>query len=360
MAKYEKQGQKNLYLNEREMNYQVKSNYREIDNNDWDEFVTKHAQGNVFQSQIMYQLYEQTVNYKPVVIFVHDELKKLAGIILAVIQKEKRGMTGYPTARTIVWGGPLISDVEQEAKNQICDLLIKSLVSQVKGKTIYIQFRNLFDLSEFTSVFVKNNFKFNAHLNYHVKIDSQNSVKKKLSKSKIRQINKSLKTGAEIVEPANIDEVRKYYRLLTYLYKKKVKLPLADWSLFENFYIMGQQKNIGKYFFIKYLGEIIGGIMCPISDNKIIYEWYICGLDGKYNNIYPSILATWAPIEYALKHNLQYFDFMGAGKPDSDYGVREFKSKFGGELVNFGRFERINNRFIYSVGKLAVKIFKKI
>ena len=50
---------------------------------------------------------------------------------------------------------------------------------------------------------------------------------------------------------------------------------------------------------------------------------------------------------------------MGAGKPNEDYGVREFKSKFGGELVEFGRFERINNHFLYLIGKTGLKILKK-
>jgi len=50
---------------------------------------------------------------------------------------------------------------------------------------------------------------------------------------------------------------------------------------------------------------------------------------------------------------------MGAGKPDEDYGVREFKSKFGGELVNYGRFIRINNPFYYKLGELGLKILYK-
>ncbi|MCK5059499.1 MAG: peptidoglycan bridge formation glycyltransferase FemA/FemB family protein, partial [Candidatus Aminicenantes bacterium] len=78
--------------------------------------------------------------------------------------------------------------------------------------------------------------------------------------------------------------------------------------------------------------------------------------DGQYNGIYPSVLATWAAIDYALKKGLRYFDFMGAGKPDQDYGVREFKSKFGGRLVNYGRFERINNKPLYLLGKLGLKV----
>jgi lipid II:glycine glycyltransferase (peptidoglycan interpeptide bridge formation enzyme) len=119
---------------------------------------------------------------------------------------------------------------------------------------------------------------------------------------------------------------------------------------------MSKNEKMGKYFLIEYKKKIIGGIMCPITMGKAIYELYVCGLDGKYKDVYPSALATWAPIDYGLKNRLEYFDFMGAGKPDQNYGVREFKSKFGGTLVKYGRFERINNKPLYIAGKLGLKM----
>ena len=46
----------------------------------------------------------------------------------------------------------------------------------------------------------------------------------------------------------------------------------------------------------------------------------------------------WISIDYACKNGIEKFDFMGAGSPDEDYGVRDFKAKFGGSLVEPGRF----------------------
>ena len=37
--------------------------------------------------------------------------------------------------------------------------------------------------------------------------------------------------------------------------------------------------------------------------------------------------------------------FGGAGKPDKPYGVRDYKLKFGGQLVNWGRFEKVHKPF---------------
>ena len=47
---------------------------------------------------------------------------------------------------------------------------------------------------------------------------------------------------------------------------------------------------------------------------------------------------------------------MGVGTPDKDYGVREFKAKFGGEMVNYGRFGRINNEFLYAITEVGYNI----
>jgi len=42
------------------------------------------------------------------------------------------------------------------------------------------------------------------------------------------------------------------------------------------------------------------------------------------------------------------------------YGVREFKSKFGGEEVRFGRYIKINRPVLYWIGKTGLKILQKI
>ena len=51
---------------------------------------------------------------------------------------------------------------------------------------------------------------------------------------------------------------------------------------------------------------------------------------------------------------------MGAGAPgDGGYGVRDFKAKFGGELVEYGRFRYVANKPLYTLGKWAVNLMKK-
>jgi lipid II:glycine glycyltransferase (peptidoglycan interpeptide bridge formation enzyme) len=71
-------------------------------------------------------------------------------------------------------------------------------------------------------------------------------------------------------------------------------------------------------------------------------------------------MATWAAIEYSHQNNIPVFDFMGAGSPKIEYGVREFKSRFGGNMVEYGRFILIFNPLLYHTAKLGLKLIKKI
>ena len=49
---------------------------------------------------------------------------------------------------------------------------------------------------------------------------------------------------------------------------------------------------------------------------------------------------------------------MGAGTPDVEYGVRDFKAEFGGEMVEHGRFRKIAKPILYKIGILGIKMLK--
>lgn len=177
-----------------------------------------------------------------------------------------------------------------------------------------------------------------------------------MSPSRMRQIKKGFAHGAKCIEPENIDQVREFYEILQDLYRNKVKKPLPAWDFFEQFYYLSKEGRLGVIQLVEYQGKIIGGILSPITPGRTIYEWYVCGLDQQYKEVYPSVLATWAGIDYAVKNNIPRFDFMGVGLPDRQYGVREFKARFGGEIVNYGRFARINHRFFYGISETGYNI----
>jgi len=332
------------------MDIQVRKSIGDINRAAWRDFVTEHPKGTVFQSPEMYDLFEASDKFFPY-LFAAYRGDKLCGILLAVIIREYSGLLGRLSSRTVIYGGPLLE--ESPEPGQILDALLKALIEEVKNKSIFIQFRNFFDWNAYNTVFNGNNFWLTDRLNLIVKIDGPENTLKKISKSKVRQVRKAIQSGAEIIVPDKVAEVRQFYDILWELYRDKVKKPLPSWSFFLNFFEKMNNGREGIYLLIRYRGKIIGGVLCPIHTDKAIYEWYVCGLDNEYKELYPSVLATWAPIDYALKHQIASFDFMGVGKPNKDYGVREFKAKFGGEMVNYGRYGRINNKVLYIITEIG-------
>lgn len=321
---------------------------------EWNQFIQDHAHGSVLQSFFSHQLFDQTKYFTPVFLGCFDEQDNLQGVLLGVLIREKSKLKGLFSTRLVVYGGPLVNEQHPE-KMQIFAFLINHLIKAAANKSIFIQVRASYDLSPYQDVFEKSGFKWVPRLNLLIDTTDKKYFTDAISASKRRQVRKSLAKGAQVSEPTGIEQVREFYGILTDLYRKRVRKPLPDWSFFEAFYRLMHQFENGKLLLITYEERVIGGIMSPYLKGKSLFEWYVCGLDAEFKSkgIYPSVLATWAAIGYAGKAGCKIFDFMGVGKPDESYGVRDFKMKFGGQTVNYGRYIRINNRFSYAIAELG-------
>jgi serine/alanine adding enzyme len=340
------------------MSVKIISGFNLVDHQKWKEFVIRHPKGNAFHTPEISRIFKDTIRYQ-LLVFAAVVGDKYEGVLVAVKQKEYKGLLGYLSSRTIVWGGPLVNDTINN-NLFISQLLLSELVKNCKYNSVYLEFRNQFDMSLYSELYISKGFQYKEALNFHIKTNKTSDILTGISNSKQRQVKKSLAAGAEIIVPDSISQVLEFYNILKILYSTKVKKPLPHISFFTSFYSNSGRLSCGIYLLIKYKGRIVGGIMCPVFNNKVMYEWYIGGLDKEYREIYPSVLATYAAIDYARNNMYEYFDFMGAGSPNADYGVRDFKSKFGGDLVNYGRFIRIFNKPVYSFVSTVLKLKKII
>lgn len=305
----------------------------------------------IFQQPEFYHFLETTGFLEPFRFSVERNGTEI-GVIQGFIQKDGGRLKRFFSRRAIINGGPWlandISDVELE-------LLLKKWIDGLKHKVIYIESRNFADYSRFRSIFEKFGFVYEPHYDFVVDTCSRDFVDSNMGKSRTRDVNASLKHGVTTTDSPTESDVSVFYRILKELYHNKVKTPLFS----EDFFLKLRKEPFSKFILVKYNDEIIGGTVC-IFDDEAVYEWFVCGKDGVYKNVFPSTVATYSGIYYAVEHGLKKFDMMGAGSPgDAGYGVREFKAKFGGELKEFGRFKFICNKPLYKLGEQAVKFVKK-
>ncbi len=320
--------------------------YSEIDKQSWTSLAETSPLSTWFQTDEAYRFYQSVSDMCAFVYGVMEE-DKLVGVIVGYTTQEKCKLKQHFTARAIVVGGPLL---DENISESALTMLLQTVKKQ-QGEAIYIETRNLHDYSRWKTVFKANGFAYQPHLNIQVTCNAMHTM----SEQRQRQVKKAIKNGAEICEASSEQEVRDWYQILRQLYRQKVRTPL--WS--EAFFLQFYRSGVGKYLLVKYNGRVIGGMMCPIFAGKAIYEWYVCGLDESYREQYPSVMATYAAIEYAKQNDIPMFDFMGAGLPDQPYGVRDFKMEFGGEVVEYGRYLCVRKPFLYRIGKIGVDILKK-
>ena len=328
----------------------IHSTVSEIDLLQWNELVDKSSTASFFQTPDCYDFYTSLSFMKPFVYGVSEE-GVLKGVVCGYVIADGNAMKRFFSRRAIIPGGLLLNnDISADALKS----LLNHLEQELGRQAIYIEVRNYSDYSVFKSVFKSAGFNYQPHLNFHVAISYVDAALKQLNSTKRRDVKLSRKEGAEWVETTMSEDVKSYYALLKHLYKTKIKIPLFPLEFFEKIVLSPK----AKLFVIKYQGEVIGGSVCVLLPGRTVYEWFVCGLDGRIKNIYPSTVATWAGIEYAASNGFTCFDMMGAGKPEEGYGVREFKSKFGGQLVEHGRFLYISKPRLYALGRYVVKKLK--
>ncbi|MBQ7268432.1 MAG: GNAT family N-acetyltransferase [Bacteroidales bacterium] len=305
-----------------------------------------------FQSRDCLEFYRSLSFLEPFYFEVRRE-KEVKASVVGYIQKDGGALKRFLSRRAIINGGPYLApDATRADLTELLTLCKKGL----KGKAIYIESRNFEDYSLWKDVFEEAGFLYEPHYDFQVDATTVEIAETNLGKSRKRDIRTSLREGAEIIDYPDNGQILSYYALLEKLYRNKVKTPLFP----AEFFLTLAHQPYGKILLVALEGRIIGGTTLACG-RDCVYEWFVCGEDGIYKNIYPSTLATWSGIGYAAGGPWKSFDMMGAGAPgDGGYGVRDFKAKFGGKLVEFGRFRCLLEPGWYRIGKLGVRLMKKL
>jgi serine/alanine adding enzyme len=335
-----------------QMDYYFITDSSIIDEADWITLVNDHPQGNVFYLPSMLRLYERTSGNQPVFLACVDASNKIQGLIVGVIQSSVSRWTKIITSRCIIWGGPLVKDNSPF----LIKLLLQELDKFIGEKVVYLQFRNLKEVLYAKNIFLENNYSYDDHLD--ILIDLKNGkevIWQKFSSTRKKQILRSIKRGCLIENKDSLDleSLEKCYDLLKVTYNR-IGLPYPDKDFFKVAFNEPPLKSHIKAFFAIFENRIIAFRFVLIYKD-LIYDWYAAS-DREYQDKYPNDLLPWEIFKWGIENGYKIFDFGGAGKPGEKYGVRDYKSKFGGELVNYGRFNKIKKPGIYFMGKSLIKL----
>lgn len=324
-----------------------------IDKEEWDSFVKNHPFGNVFQTRYMYDVYTNTAYSKPIVLCCYND-QKIVGVLVAVIQTEFTNFFRYFTSRSIIFGGPLVL----EESSNIYSMLISFYDELIKKHHIlYTQVRNSFSSECLKNVFMNFGYFYEDHLNIIIDIaKSPEDVFQSIKQDRRWEIRKGYKSGILVEEVSTSEQLAIFYSFIKTVYNR-IQMPAPKFSLIISTFNNLVLKGMGKFYLIKHNEIYIA------SHSILLYEdtvtcWY-GGLDREYRKLFPYEILIWESIKWGSENNYKYFDFQGAGKPNKDYGVRDFKLRFGGNLVSLGRYEKIHNKLFFLISKIGLALYKK-
>lgn len=322
----------------------------------WDAFVYNHSQGNIFQTSEMAEVYRRTRNHKPICLSVVDNSSdKILAIMSAVIIKETC-LAGYFSSRSIIQGGPLY--IKNENGLNAVSLLMREYNKIVERKTLYSEIRPIYDLSKASNILTECGYNFEDHFNFLINLNKpKDEICKQIHRSMRKNIKKAYKNGVTIEEINDRKQIGIFYEFLKEVYHN-AKVPLADISLFEAIYDILVPKGMAKFHFAKYENTYIGGRLSLLYKDRIYA--HSVGVPVKYRHLYPNALLNYYILVYGLENGYNIFDFGGAGKPNKDYGARDFKSQFGGEMVNYGRYKKVHSPLILKFAEKSFNTYKKI
>ena len=324
----------------------------------WSEFVHNHPQGNIFQTPEMAEVYKRTKNYEPISLALVDTKNdKILAVLQAVVIKEISGFLSAFSARSIIQGGPLF--IENEKGIEALKVLMEHYDKiATQKKALYTQIRTMWDTTNISSFLNSNGYEYEERLNFLIDLNRpEEEIWRDIHKSRRKGINRAFNRGVVIEEVRDKKFIPIFYGIVEETYKN-ARIPLADISLMESAFELLAPKNMATFYMAKY-EDIYVGARVVLNYKGLIYDWY-AGALSDYLSLYVNEALVWHILKEGANNRYHTFNFGGAGKPNEEYGVREFKRRFGGKMVNFGRYKKIHSPIKLKIAEKGFEVYRRM
>ncbi len=294
--------------------------------------------------------------YEPLTVSAYDDAGALCGLLSAVIHCQGAGLMKILSARSVIMGGPLVRPGADAPA--IADALLKEYNRQIRGRAIYSEFRNLADMSLFDEVFRRHGYEWEDHLDYHIDLtQSEEELWNRVQSRRRNEIRKAIREGVTVHTPGDGGPAFDPYPPIAEVYRR-IRLPLPGPEYFRKAEELLSPAGHWRPFGAFYNGRLIG-TMLALCCRDTIYNWY-AGSHQEFYDKNPNDLIPWEVMRWGKAHGYRVFDLGGAGKPGVPYGVRDYKQKFGGEMVNFGRYSLVHRPALFRIAKTGFALWQKL
>lgn len=331
---------------------EIITKYELIDKQSWSNFVKNHPLGNVFQTPEMFAVYQCAANIQPYVVAATCD-GEVEGILLAQWMTNWGKLAAWITSRSIIMGGPLAKDNNPE----IIEALLEAYKALIPVKTIYTEIRPVYNSTQIFNYLATKKWMRKGHYNIVLPLDKEvDTLYHQMHKERKRNVQTAIKNGLTFEQVTSREKIQDIVALIRQTYARK-HVPISYLDMFEKVLVI-----LGDYahFFACYAsdGKMIAGQL-RLCYNEMVYAWF-AGSDETYFKQRPNDFLMWNVIAWAQGNGYQLFDFGGGGEPGVEYGVRDYKMKYGCEIYDYGRMLYTHRPITYHLAQLAYKFYHKL
>lgn len=314
---------------------------------EWNAFLDQHPSAKIFHTPQFFQLYQAVPGYEPHILGLFNPAGELIAVLpFAIIQSE--GWFSTFTRRSIIEGGPLA--LENNAR-WLALLLEAYFRFMQKKKALFSLVRHLSGQYPHYAALRTAGFQEIEHFNFVIDTSKPLEELNQLLHPKRRaNIRRAEKKQVRIRE-ALATELAAVYELIKKTYSR-VNIPRPPAALFLQLY---QQLPQHCRILVAEHEEKLIGCRVYLLYRGCLYDWY-AGSDLQHSGLHANDLLPWAGIRLAKQLGLTQYDFCGSGQA----GVRNYKRRFGGQLVQSNRLLFVHQQLRYTVSKWAFALYRKL
>ncbi len=329
---------------------------RSLEETSWRHFVTQHPAGNVFHAPEMFEVFRQAKGHQPTAWATTNCAGEILALLLPVQITLRGGLLRRLTTRAVAYGSVLCdpSPAGREALKGLLDAYVRT----VRHESLYTELRNLSDLSQDQLVLRNCGFIYTDHLNYLIDLARPpEAIMQSIGRRTRKQIRRALRQDQVRIELIKArEELVPWYAVLQQTYRC-ARVPVPERSLFEAAFDVLYPRGMIE-FRVARVGGAYAAVSVELLYKGVIHGWY-GGTDRHYGELYPNELLTWHILESGTQRGYKVYDFGGAGQPDEGYGVRDFKAKFGGDMVCFGRNTCVHSPFLFKLSTSGYRAYRR-
>jgi len=301
----------------------------------------------------MYDFWNGTKGYRSFAYFVFDNTGNIKSLLIGFLQSVSPGLFAKLTTRSVILQSPLYTE-EADLR-----LLLEHYKEAIKWQAIYTEIRNHVIDENYTSLCKLLGFQWEGHYNIVKQLpETDELLWKEIGRKRKDGINKAKRYGFIIDKTINPRSIEIFYGLLKTNYKS-LGLPIPDKDFFD-ICLSDIESSYCRLFNLVEDGSIRISLLAFAYKSKL-HALYI-GIDKDYTflNKRPVDFFYYEIMKWCLANNISNFDWMGAGKPGEEYGVRDFKLQYGGNLEDYGRFKIIHMPIIETLARHGFRLIGRL